>query len=193
MRIVCPSCQAIYDVPDALLAADQARRPIKLRCARCATEWAPELPQAELPRAEPPRAEPPTGTPPAPEPTPAPGPTPSAFADAIAQAATPRPPDPPAPAPPPPARPQAAPRPLVVERTPPPPAGETLVAEHLASGRPRPDPPARSPRDSATLLFAWCLSLGVLAALLIAAYLHRAEVIAFWPPAARAYDLLGLK
>jgi predicted Zn finger-like uncharacterized protein len=183
MRIVCPSCQAIYDVPDALLATGQARRPAKVRCARCTAEWAPELP----------RAEPPTDTPPAPEPTPAPGPTPSAFADAIAQAAIPRPPDPPAPVPPPPAKPQAAPRPLVVERTPPPPAGETLVAEPLASGRPRPDPPPRSPRDSATLLFAWCLSLGVLAALLIAAYLHRAEVIAFWPPAARAYDLLGLK
>lgn len=87
-----------------------------------------------------------------------------------------------------------APIPLRIEPRPLPTAGEKLVAEHLAPSRftPRPPRPRRSPRDSATLLFAWCLSLGVVAAVLIAAYLHRGDVIAFWPPAARAYGLLGL-
>ena len=37
MRIICPSCEAEYDVPEALLGT--APRPV--RCARCATEWIP--------------------------------------------------------------------------------------------------------------------------------------------------------
>ena len=37
MRIVCPSCQAAYEVPDAILAAG----PKLVRCARCGTEWTP--------------------------------------------------------------------------------------------------------------------------------------------------------
>ena len=40
MRIVCPSCQAEYEVPDALLHG--AHRPV--RCARCAAEWTPAAP-----------------------------------------------------------------------------------------------------------------------------------------------------
>jgi predicted Zn finger-like uncharacterized protein len=42
MRIVCPSCAAGYDVPDALLAGRKT-----VRCARCGTEWTPP-PPAEL-------------------------------------------------------------------------------------------------------------------------------------------------
>lgn len=38
MLIVCPSCQAEYNVPDALLG----HRPRQVRCARCAMEWLPE-------------------------------------------------------------------------------------------------------------------------------------------------------
>ena len=37
MRIVCPSCDATYDVPDAMLAGG-AR---KVRCVRCGNEWVP--------------------------------------------------------------------------------------------------------------------------------------------------------
>ena len=36
MRIVCPTCAAAYDVPDSKLAGGTR----KVRCARCATEWA---------------------------------------------------------------------------------------------------------------------------------------------------------
>ncbi len=36
MRIVCPACTAIYDVPEARLAPGRA-----VRCARCGTDWLP--------------------------------------------------------------------------------------------------------------------------------------------------------
>jgi len=56
MRIVCPSCSATYDVPDALL---RGRRTV--RCAACSREWnltdtAPPEPES-LFRPEPPPAE----------------------------------------------------------------------------------------------------------------------------------------
>lgn len=44
MRIACPSCAAVYEVPDAALAAST-----ELRCARCGHQWVPApefLPQA---------------------------------------------------------------------------------------------------------------------------------------------------
>jgi predicted Zn finger-like uncharacterized protein len=49
MRIVCPSCTAAYDVPEAMLAGHQA-----VSCARCGHEWqptetAPAAPPPELP------------------------------------------------------------------------------------------------------------------------------------------------
>ena len=40
MRIVCPACEAEYEVPDTLLA----NGPRKVRCARCAREWEPFAP-----------------------------------------------------------------------------------------------------------------------------------------------------
>jgi predicted Zn finger-like uncharacterized protein len=36
MRIVCPSCSVVYEVPDSLIAAGQVAR-----CARCGGEWMP--------------------------------------------------------------------------------------------------------------------------------------------------------
>ena len=49
MRIVCPSCAATYDVPDAAVTPGRV-----VRCARCGTEWAPQ-PAGEAPPApEPP-------------------------------------------------------------------------------------------------------------------------------------------
>ena len=65
MRIVCPACDATYDVPDALLAGG-AR---KVRCVRCGSEWVPtgmtvaplafEEPRAETPAYRPPPEPPP--------------------------------------------------------------------------------------------------------------------------------------
>lgn len=46
MRIVCPSCAAAYEVPDARVLPGQP-----VRCARCGTNWTPvaELPPAPAP------------------------------------------------------------------------------------------------------------------------------------------------
>jgi predicted Zn finger-like uncharacterized protein len=38
MRIVCPSCQAAYEVPDKLLSSG----PRKVRCAKCGGDWMAE-------------------------------------------------------------------------------------------------------------------------------------------------------
>ncbi len=64
MRIVCPSCAAAYEVPDARLVAGQS-----VRCARCGTNW---MPLAEVQRAARPElAEPPAvGSLPQPRPVP---------------------------------------------------------------------------------------------------------------------------
>jgi predicted Zn finger-like uncharacterized protein len=61
MRIVCPSCQATYDVPDATLGA----APRKVRCAKC--DMADEHDDAHLP---PPVAITPRLAEPIPEPAP---------------------------------------------------------------------------------------------------------------------------
>lgn len=66
MRIVCPSCAAVFDVPKVRLAPGQA-----VRCARCSTDWTPLAlpePASDTPAAEPP--EPPgiAVEPPKPEP-----------------------------------------------------------------------------------------------------------------------------
>jgi predicted Zn finger-like uncharacterized protein len=66
MRIVCPSCQAAYEVPDKLLAGS----PRRVRCARCGNDWVPEaapatpLAQLPAPAPEPPA---PDAAPPEPE------------------------------------------------------------------------------------------------------------------------------
>ncbi len=44
MRIVCPACSAAYEVPDRLLGTGK-----RLRCARCAQEWAPPEMAAQAP------------------------------------------------------------------------------------------------------------------------------------------------
>jgi predicted Zn finger-like uncharacterized protein len=66
MRIVCPTCEAAYDVPDHLMAAGK-----RTRCARCAREW---IPQPDVPPpAEPVRPvvpDPPVAAPPPPPPPP---------------------------------------------------------------------------------------------------------------------------
>jgi predicted Zn finger-like uncharacterized protein len=54
MRIACPSCDAVYDVPDAMLAA----APRAVRCARCGTEWTPERLADPAPAVQPPPAGP---------------------------------------------------------------------------------------------------------------------------------------
>jgi predicted Zn finger-like uncharacterized protein len=52
MRIVCPACEAAYDVPDTLVARRRT-----LRCARCGREWANESPPEQAPPPDAPTAE----------------------------------------------------------------------------------------------------------------------------------------
>jgi predicted Zn finger-like uncharacterized protein len=171
MRITCPACHATYDVPAAMLA----RAPARVRCARCAEEWAPEELQAA--------AAPPPATP-----QPAPPATATPFADALVQAAAQTaPPLEPIPAPPDTDRTRLAVPPRPELPRPEAPRPEPIAPRHRPAAAPR------SPRDSTSLLFAWSLSIGVVAALLAAAYIRHAEVVAFWPPAERAYMLLGLQ
>lgn len=47
MRIVCPSCEAAYDVPGTLVARRRT-----LRCARCGREWTTEPPPEQAPPAD---------------------------------------------------------------------------------------------------------------------------------------------
>ena len=65
MRIVCPSCQAAYEVPEKLLSG----APRKVRCARCGDAWVPEAVVVAVPAVE-------EVLPPAPEPEPEPEPVP---------------------------------------------------------------------------------------------------------------------
>ena len=50
MRITCPSCQAVYDVPESLLSNAAAQ----VRCVRCATLWVPDPAPAAAVMAAPP-------------------------------------------------------------------------------------------------------------------------------------------
>lgn len=67
MRIACPACSAIYEVPDRLVGTGK-----RLRCARCANEWVPpEMAAAAPVPAMPPPPEPPPRQAAAPTPEPA--------------------------------------------------------------------------------------------------------------------------
>jgi predicted Zn finger-like uncharacterized protein len=142
MRLTCPTCAAVYEVPDRLLAGG-ARRPV--RCSLCGAVWVPPVPAPEGREAE-------TG-------------------------AVPTPPDVGAPAPPPEAPPASGPL-----RAPPP------------WPPPRDEPPLAAPEargGGLALAAAWLVSLALVAGGLAALWIWRAEVSAFWPPAARLFALLG--
>jgi predicted Zn finger-like uncharacterized protein len=89
MRIVCPDCAAVYEVPAALLGGP-ARR---VRCARCGREWEarpadPKPPEPTLAEPAPPAIE----APPVPIPAPAPAPTNAVLiaAEPLVERAAPR-------------------------------------------------------------------------------------------------------
>jgi predicted Zn finger-like uncharacterized protein len=43
MRVICPACEATYDVPDTLLGGEKRR----VRCTRCEYEWEFDAPPPE--------------------------------------------------------------------------------------------------------------------------------------------------
>lgn len=63
MRATCPSCEAVYEVPDRLIGSGR-----RLRCANCGHEWALQAPDAAPPAAS--VGEPPVGPPPPQPPSP---------------------------------------------------------------------------------------------------------------------------
>ncbi|WP_426959699.1 zinc-ribbon domain-containing protein [Muricoccus radiodurans] len=157
MRVACPNCAAEYDLPPAVTARLAGGKTV--RCTRCGTSWAPELPSPE--RQTPERQTPERQTP---------------------ERQTPERP----------AREEAAPRPVFSAAEPPldmprPPAPAPLPP------KPRAEPvPVERPQPRAALGIAWAASLLILAGAAYAAWHWRAEVVAAWPPAARAYMALGL-
>jgi len=190
MRIVCPTCDATYQVPDSALAARKT-----VRCARCGNSWAPlgdgdeevtspadTTPKPEAPAAPaaeeiladsaaPPAPESaaPAATasvpPPAPEPVPTPPPAP---------APTPEPPAVPAPEPITAAPKKAAPRPNPVHT-------EEDHAADLAS-----DEPPAAPRS------AWAISAGILILGIVAFVVLHDTIVHLWPASEQIYDLLHL-
>lgn len=178
MRIVCPACEAVYEVPDSLLG-----KPRPLRCARCGHEWVPqpasgastaaglaehaaergtarEMGRAETDSAETDSAE--TG---------------SAELERLEVG-----------------RPEVGRADIVPERrvpmsrvpvAPPAPSDPMLMMFPPLVGRPE-----RSANRVAAL--GWGVTALLLALVLAAAYVWRADVQAAWPPIQRAYAAIGL-
>ena len=79
MRIVCPSCQAAYEVPDRLIS----QTPRQLRCARCGHQWQPPELRAPLAAPPPPSAASPRPASPPPPDIPAATPSPPRRAEPL--------------------------------------------------------------------------------------------------------------
>lgn len=163
MRIVCPSCQAAYEVPEKLLGGP----PKRVRCARCGELW---LPQAEaageavpVPALKPDLPLPPDVAPP--------DVTPPDVTPPVAAMPAEMPPVAPPPMPPP-ALPAVAAR----------------VEERLV-----PEPAARAGRGGMVMAgLAWLASLALLGGAGWAAVVWRAEVMGAWGASRRLYQWLGL-
>jgi predicted Zn finger-like uncharacterized protein len=199
MKIVCPACEATYDVPESVLASKR-----QVRCARCGNDWVPgaNWQPEPAPAAEPaPTAE--TAQSPAPAQTPPPEPPPQPAAEA--QTAQPEPPpaapEPPAAAPEPlaavPDLPPAAPEPTFDDRLPepdpaavPPAAARLRQSAATAFGN-APEPPLAVPATR-TPVGAWIASILLLVALAGAGVAFKTQVMKAWPPSERLYNAIGL-
>jgi predicted Zn finger-like uncharacterized protein len=203
MKIVCPSCDAIYEVPDKVVTS---RR--KMRCARCATDW---VPADTMPASAPPAAAPAQeAIPPGPSPA-DPRPAASAFGRAAPMAEpAPPPDDEPAPAPPRTGY-------VLVDPVPEPDEPELETGPdsrrddepYQLALRPEthvnvfPDRDAPSVFGTASTLrvrpvpkgppiLAWVLSVVVLLAFIGGVVVFRGAVMKVWPPSERLYAALGL-
>lgn len=168
MRIVCPSCDATYEVPDAMLAGG----PRAVKCARCGGEWTPTLPPAEAP------TDALAAAPPA-EPSP-----PEAAADADSVPAGK------------PAGPMAALEAEAPGRVEPrlnplrPRAEQRATAPIVDADAPG---PLAARKVGAGPIAAWILSLVVLIGAGGAVVTWRAQVMAAWPPSQRVFAAVGLR
>jgi hypothetical protein len=186
MKIVCPACEATYEVPEVVVTS---RR--KMRCARCSKDWVPADVLGDAPAGQPAAPASVAAAPPAPamraaEPLvdmPAPDPfdagtravpddRPSLRTEAEAPA---RRDDEPY---------QLALRPethVSVFNTP-------YSGPTFGSGTPR---IIQAPRKGPPIV-AWALSILVLVLAVVGALVFRAPVMKAWPPSARLYAALGL-
>lgn len=79
------------------------------------------------------------------------------------------------------------------------PAPEPVAEPRPAISEPRPSAMDRlaaqpaAPRSSVRLKLAWATSVLVLLLAVGAAFVWRTEIVASWPPSARAYALFGLE
>lgn len=186
MRLVCPSCEATYEVPDAVLGA----APRRLKCAKCQQEWTVDPAVDGLAAAGASRTGPmarlaaagimeDTGV--------ASGGAPSrsmladpGFADERDAVA--------------PADGELAMRP----DGPLPPLGEVQWKPIASPGASRTaasltvPPRERSPRLMAALL-AWVLTVVTLMVIIAASYIWRADVMRVFPPSQRVYAALGIR
>lgn len=164
MRATCPSCQAVYEIPDRLAGAGR-----RLRCAACGNEWTLTPPPLADAPADPLK--------PAPAPAPAEAPPQAPVgAKPEAMAGTPSPPAYAyAPSPEPPPAPAAQTRPMLRR------APQVI------------DPPLPQVDDSAgfrrrgdlALRAAWIGSVLLVLLALGALWTFRYEIATAWPPAAR--------
>jgi predicted Zn finger-like uncharacterized protein len=175
MRVLCPSCAAVYEVPEPLLGAGSRT----LRCGHCGTEWVllgtPPETATETVLAEP------EGPPSAPQ-SASPGPEPAASEH-------PR-------EPPPAAEPEAAPQGpselAIPQREGP--RARPFALGPAGSGEARPAPEASEPRQghNGAAWLGWLVSLALIALLVWAGYAYRGAVMHAWAPSQRLYALFGL-
>ena len=203
MKIVCPSCDATYEVPDIVVTS---RR--KMRCARCTTDWVPgdqlataaPEPALDMATQRPPAGVAPVaaqeaGGPMAPEAAPVredPA-VPAGFEtplDGLVSEAAPHaaPPEAPEPEVAQPGRRDDEPYQLALRP-------ETHVSVFPAS--PKLVPPSASPRPTpraskAPVAVAWAASIVILAAAIAGFLTYRVPVMKAWPPSVRLYAALGL-
>jgi predicted Zn finger-like uncharacterized protein len=166
MRTVCPSCDATYEVPDAMLAGG----PRLVKCARCGGEWtataAPPPEPTAAPTAEPTADPPPSVTAEQPPPPPKPaGPMAALEADQ-------------------PGRIELRPNPLRSRTEPR--ATPTALDDHAPA-------PVAARKAGAGPIAAWILSLAVLIGAGGAVVTWRTQVMAAWPPSERVFAAVGLR
>jgi predicted Zn finger-like uncharacterized protein len=187
MKIVCPSCDATYEVPETIVTS---RR--KMRCARCSADWVPadilDAARAQQGAAASVAA--------APEVAPAPpmAEAPAVFEDAPELAAAgPTLREPPLPEPAPEAEPVPRREDEVYQLALRPETHVSVFAApsqnpifNAANSRLVPPPKPRPP------VLAWVLSVLLLAGAVTGAWAYRAPVMKVWPPSTRLYAALGL-
>jgi predicted Zn finger-like uncharacterized protein len=198
MKIVCPACEAAYEVPEVVLTS---RR--KMRCARCAHDWVPSAAKAAAAAAPAPVPPPPAVAPsPAEVPAMAAAPPEPDAAPAHAEEVAPahvhapvveaeavadnEPEDEPDTEPP-----QDLRQYLVVR----PDTPVMMFPDEIVAPRPSPIPPkvlVVPPAAQGQPWLAWGVSIGLLAVLIAAAVLFRGPVMKIWPPSIRVYIALGL-